>query len=80
MHFLGYYISALKGCCAMKFSHALEIDPAYLEHTLTETEVPPQKKSSRKLKIWLKIQGVSLNNFGAGAWEYPHETSPDDVP
>ena len=24
--FLGYYISALRGCCALKFLHALEIE------------------------------------------------------
>jgi len=32
MHFLGYYISALRGCCALKFLHALEIDQGYLAH------------------------------------------------
>ena len=33
MHFLAYYISALRGCCALKFLHALEIDQALLAHT-----------------------------------------------
>ena len=33
MHFLAYYISALRGCCAMKFLHALDIDQDYLAHT-----------------------------------------------
>ena len=43
MHFLGYYISALSGCCALKFLHALEIDQGYLVQTPTGTGVPPKK-------------------------------------
>ena len=35
MHFLAYYISALRGCCALKFLHGLEIDQDYLGHTPT---------------------------------------------
>jgi len=31
--FLGYYISALRGCCALKVLHALEIDQALLAHS-----------------------------------------------
>jgi len=30
MHFLLYYISAVMGCSALKFLHALEIDQGYL--------------------------------------------------
>ena len=30
--FWGYYISALRGCCALKFLHALGIDQGYLAH------------------------------------------------
>ena len=41
--FWGYYISALRGCCALKFLHALEIDPGYPAHTPTGTGVPPKK-------------------------------------
>jgi len=40
MHFLAYYISALRGCCALKFLNALEIDQGYLAHTLTGTGSP----------------------------------------
>jgi len=40
--FLGYYISALRGCCALKFLHALEIGQGYLAHTPTGTGVPPK--------------------------------------
>jgi len=39
--FWGYYISALRGCCALKFSHALEIDQGYPTHTPTKTGFPP---------------------------------------
>jgi len=40
MHFLGYYISAHGGGCAMKFLHALQIDQGYLAHTPIGTGVP----------------------------------------
>jgi len=39
----GNYISALRGCCAMKFLYTLEIDQGYLAHTPTGTGVPPKK-------------------------------------
>jgi len=39
----GNYISALIGCCAMKFLYALEIDQGYLAHTPTGTGVTPKK-------------------------------------
>ena len=45
MDFLtGDYISAVRGCCTVKFLYALEIDQGYLAHTLTGTGSPPQKK------------------------------------
>jgi len=31
--FLGHNMSALKGCCVLKFLHALEIDQVLLAHT-----------------------------------------------
>jgi len=40
--FWGVYMSAHKGCCALIFLHALEIDQALLAHTPTGTGVPPQ--------------------------------------
>jgi len=43
--FLAYYISALRGCCALKFLHALDIGQGYLAHTPTGTGSPPQKKN-----------------------------------
>ena len=41
------YISALKGCCAMQFLHALEIDQGYLAHSPTGTGIP-QKNFTRE--------------------------------
>ena len=49
--FLGYYISALRGCCELKFVHALEIDQGYLAHTPTGTGVPPTPKKNLIVKI-----------------------------
>jgi len=43
--FSGDYISAIRGCCPLKFSHALEIDTGYLAHTRTSTGSPPPKKN-----------------------------------
>jgi len=42
--FWGYYISAVRGCCAVKFLHALDIDQGcrYLAHTPTGTGVSQQ--------------------------------------
>jgi len=48
MHFLG--ISApIRGFCALKFLHALEIEQGYLAYNPTGTGVPPpQKKINRE--------------------------------
>jgi len=43
--FSGDYISALRGCCALKFLHTLEINQELLAHTRTPPTPPPQKKS-----------------------------------
>ena len=45
--FSGDYISALRGCCAIKFLHAPEIDQALQAHTLTGAGVP-QKNYNRE--------------------------------
>ena len=41
--FSGDYISALRGCCALKFLHTLEIGKGLLAHTRRGTGVTPQK-------------------------------------
>ena len=69
--FWEYYMSALKGCCALNFLHALEIDQGYLAHTPIGTEVPPPKKlraSSirrpiRALERWLTDEEVVEVNW-----------------
>ena len=48
--FLAYYISILRGCCALKFLHALEIDQALLAHTPSGAGVPPPKILIDKIK------------------------------
>jgi len=73
MHFLGYYISALRGCCALKFLHALQIDRALLAHTGTGRGVPPENFNCENLKFGLKFSmlgsitsrllGISSRNF-----------------
>jgi len=42
-HFSGDYILAVRGCCALKFLNALEIDQGYLAHTPNGMGVPPKK-------------------------------------
>ena len=69
--FSGDYISALRGCCPLKFLHALETEESLLAHTPKGVEgPPPQKKINHEnLKLGLKfnvlgpitsgLQGVS---------------------
>ena len=45
-----YNPSALRGCFAMKFLHALQIDQGYLSHTPTGTGVTPKKILIVKIK------------------------------
>ena len=52
--FSGYYISALRDFCALKFLHPLEIDQSLLAHTPTGTGVP-QKFNCKNLKFGLKF-------------------------
>jgi len=40
--FWAYYISALRGCCVLKFLHPLQFDQGSLAHTPTGTGVPPK--------------------------------------
>jgi len=40
--FSGDYISALRGCCPLKFLHELEIDQGLLAHTYKGDEGPPK--------------------------------------
>jgi len=70
--FLVYYISTLRGCCALKFLHALEIDQALLPHTPSGAGVPPNF-NLQNYKLGLKfrvldsitsgLMGVSSRDF-----------------
>jgi len=53
--FWGYYISTLRGCCALKFSHALQIDKGLPEHTGDERGIPPKNFNRENLKFGLKF-------------------------
>ena len=48
--FLAYYISALMGCCALKFLHALEIDQALLAHTPIGAGVPKKNLGAKNMQ------------------------------
>ena len=65
--FSGDYISAFRGCCPFTFLHTLEIDQCLIAYTTTGTVVPPPKKKINRenLKIWLKMQRLSPDNFGS---------------
>jgi len=71
--YLVYNISALRGCFALKFLHALEIEEGLLAHTPRGTGVPPKNfnreilKSGLKFSVWANrtsgLMGVSSQNF-----------------
>ena len=46
-----YNLSALRGCCAMKFLNVLEIDQGYLEHAPTGTGPRPKKINREHVKM-----------------------------
>jgi len=78
MHFLANYISAIRGCCALKFLHTLQIDQTLLAHA--NWEGVPQKHFNREnLKKWLKIHRVSPYNF-RDSGNILIKPFPDDVP
>jgi len=53
--FSGDYISALRGCCALKFLHVLEIQQGVLAHTPSGAGVPPKNFNRENLKFALKF-------------------------
>ena len=54
--FLRYYISALRGCCALKLLHALQIEEGLLAHTPRGTGVPLKIFNRKNLKSGLKFR------------------------
>jgi len=71
--FSGDYISALRGCCPIKFLHALQTDPGLLVHTSKGNGGPPKSFNRENSKFGLKFSvlgsitsgllGVSSRNF-----------------
>jgi len=55
MHFLAYNISAVRGCCALKFLDALEIEEGLLAHTPSGTGVPQKNFNRENLKSGIKF-------------------------
>ena len=53
--FSGDYISAFRGCCALKFLYPLEIDQGLLARTPTGTGVPKKNLIAKNLKFGLKF-------------------------
>ena len=53
--FSGDYISALRGCCPLKFLHALDIDQGLLAHTPKGDEGPQKNFNRENLKLGLKF-------------------------
>jgi len=62
--FSGDYISALRGCCPLKFLNALEIDQGLLAHTPKGDEGPPKKFNRENLKFGLKFSMLGSITFG----------------
>ena len=72
-------ISALRGCCALKFLHALDIDQGYLAHTRIGREVPKKfNRENLKFGLKVKIQRGRVNNFGING-SIMTNVHPDDV-
>jgi len=62
--FGGDYISALRGCCLLKFLHALEIDQDYLANTPTGTGVPQKNFNRENVKFGLKFSVLATITSG----------------
>ena len=62
--FWGYYILALRGCCALKFLHALEIDQGLLAHTPKGDEGPQKNFNRENLKLGLKFSVLGSIDSG----------------
>jgi len=79
--FGGDCISALRGCCALKFLHALQIDQDYLAHTPTGTGVPPENFDCENLKFALKFSVLANSHYNFRAsGSIPTKHFPYDVP
>ena len=73
-HFLGYYISALKGRCALKFLHALEIEQALPALSQIGMGVPPKNCNRENLKFALKFSVLATIGLTSGLVGVSHKT------
>ena len=62
--YLGHYISALRGCCALKFLQALKTDQELLAHTPRWDGVPPKNFGRENLKFGLNFSVLRLITSG----------------
>ena len=62
--FGGDYISAPRGCCALKFIHALEIAQALIAHTRSGTGVSPKNFNGENIKFALKFSVLATITSG----------------
>jgi len=53
--FLRVYISVVRGCCALKFLHTLEIDQGLLAHTGRGMGVPPKNRENLKFGLNISV-------------------------
>ena len=73
-YFSGDYISAIRGCCALKFLNALQIDQGYQKHSQAGTGVPPKNFNRENLKLGLKFNVWASITF-ALVWVSPQKFS-----
>jgi len=76
--FSGDYISALRGCCALKFSHALKIDQPLLAHTPRWDGVPQKIYNRENLKFGLKfsvLKSITASLVGISSRDFLLSTS-----
>jgi len=75
--FSGDYISALRGCCALKFLHGLKTDQALLAHTPRWDGVPPKNFDRENLKFGLKfsaLRSITSGLVGVSSWDFFQST------
>jgi len=76
--FSGEYILSLRGCCALKLLHALQIDQALLAHTPRWDGVPPKNFNRENLKFGLKfriLRSITSGLVGVSSRDFFQSTS-----
>jgi len=76
--FSGDYFSALRGCCALKFLHALKIDKALLAHTPRWDGVLQKNYNRENFKFGLKfsvLRSITTSLVGISSRDFLQSTS-----